>query len=159
MDVITQWVRTSWTKQSRGGPAATLRNAAPVGFTLPAVRFPLVHEVLMSEADGFEPHTSLRDEVPARSGVLLTEAGGRLRVLLVAAGFALPRRRQRPPAVWLQPGQWLRWQINYRFSWPSSRGGAWSYRLDTLNLAYGPTTAHAFTGEPTRAVDERTQLR
>ena len=40
----------------------------------------------------------------------------------------VPRRDWRPSAVRLTPGQWLRWQINYRF------GGCtnWTYRLDTF---------------------------
>ncbi|MFD7130855.1 hypothetical protein [Streptomyces sp. NPDC059894] len=32
MDVTVQWIRTSWTKESRGGEAAARRNAVPVGF-------------------------------------------------------------------------------------------------------------------------------
>lgn len=41
----------------------------------------------------------------------------------------------------------------------AARDGAWSYRLDTLNLAFGPTTGHAFTGAPVHHVDERAHLR
>jgi hypothetical protein len=48
----------------------------------------------------------------------------------------------------------MRWQVNYRFSWPMARP-AWSYRLDTLNLAFAPTTVDVFTGSPTHHVDER----
>lgn len=29
MDIVVQWVRTSWTKRSRGGPGATRCNALP----------------------------------------------------------------------------------------------------------------------------------
>ncbi|MFF3334146.1 hypothetical protein ACFYWX_32135 [Streptomyces sp. NPDC002888] len=53
MDVTVQWVRTSWTKQSRGGAAAALRNAAPVGFVLPHGVAPLAHTVRMQERDDF----------------------------------------------------------------------------------------------------------
>ncbi|WP_405594331.1 hypothetical protein [Streptomyces sp. NBC_01092] len=35
MEITVQWIRTSWTKESRGGEAASRRNAAPVGFALP----------------------------------------------------------------------------------------------------------------------------
>ncbi len=58
----------------------------------------------------------------------------------------------RPPAVWLCSGEWLRWQVNYRFSVPRSD---WSYRLETLDLAYGPADAVVFLGIPTHRVDER----
>ncbi|WP_203900320.1 hypothetical protein [Virgisporangium aliadipatigenens] len=165
MDAVTQWVRTSWTKASRGGPAAARRNAVPVGFVLPPLTGPAVHEVLMDEADGFTPRESLRDGPPTgvtgayTSAVRLSEADGRLRVELRATSWGAPRRRSRPPAVRLAPGEWVRWQVNYRFSWPAARGGAWSYRLDTLNLAYGPVAAEAFLGDPTHHVDERAALR
>jgi hypothetical protein len=159
VDVAVQWVRTSWTKDSRGGPAAARRNAAPVGFVLPARGLPVVHTVAMSEADGFEPHESLVDGEPGSDLVLLTEVEGRLRVELVVTPFGMPRRWRRVPAVRLLPGEWLRWQVNYRFSWPMTRGGAWTYRLDTLNVAYCPGTVDVFTGVPTRYVDERARLR
>lgn len=159
VDVVAQWVRTSWTKQSRGGPAAARRNAAPVGFVLPTGRRPVVHTVVMDEAADFQPQESVDDGRPERTSVLLQEIGARLRVELVVYPLAAPRRSRRPPAVWLEPGEWVRWQINYRFSWPLARGGAWSYRLDTLNLAYGPTDVAAFTGTPSRYVDERAHLR
>lgn len=154
-----QWVRTSWTKQSRGGPAATRRNAAPVGFRLPTARRPLVHVVTMDESTDFTPVSSLHEGTPSRSEVVLTEVDGRLRVALVVTPYGMPRRWRRPPAVRLSPGEWVRWQVNYRFSWPLARGGAWSYRLDTLNLAYGLSTVDLFTGTPTYHVDERALLR
>ena len=34
-DVIVQYVRVVWTKRSRGAPGAAIRNAAPLGFSLP----------------------------------------------------------------------------------------------------------------------------
>ncbi len=159
VDVVAQWVRMSWTKKSRGGPAAARRNAAPVGFVLPTLNCPAVHEVLMDEAHHFEPRHATREGPPDRASVGLKEADGRLRVELAVTPWSMPRRWRRPPAVWLQRGEWVRWQVNYRFSWPAARGGAWSYRLDTLNVAYGPTAADVFTRTPTRHVDERELLR
>lgn len=83
-------------------------------------------------------------------------ADGRLRVELVATPFGMPRRWRRPPAVWLRPGEWVRWQINYRFT---DFDGDWNYRLDTLNLAHGEVAANTFPGTPARVVDERSSLR
>jgi len=136
---------------------AAVRNAAPAGFALPVRRCPLVHEVLMDEAQDFEPRESFHDGQPDRSGVLLKESDGRLRVELVVTPWGMPRRWRRPPAVWLGLGEWVRWQVNYRFV--GSCGGDWSYRLDTLNLAYGATSADVFMANPTRFVDERGLLR
>lgn len=64
VDVIAQWVRTSWTKRSRGGQAATRRNAVPFGFLLPSVQSPLVHTVTAAERDAFEVRESVHYREP-----------------------------------------------------------------------------------------------
>jgi hypothetical protein len=159
MEPITQWVRTSWTKASRGGPTAARRNAAPIAFPLPAAVGPLVHEVVMREEKNFAPHAEHRVGIPAEHEVELRLVDDRLRVMLVANAWGMPRRNRRPPAVLLKPGEWLRWQINYRFSGSRPWGHQWSYRLDTLNIANGPVALDAFLGEPRHLVDERAFLR
>ncbi|MFC8718037.1 hypothetical protein [Kitasatospora sp. NPDC057198] len=154
MDITVQWVRTSWTKRSRGGEAAVRRNAAPAGFALPpgAPGPGHLHAVRMREEDGFAPHETWEALRP--SGLGLRERDGRLRVLpLVPPLYDLPPRRRRPPAVRLLPGQWVRWQLNHRFS--SAAGMQdWSYWLDTFNVAYGPVDTGAFRCAPTVLVDE-----
>ncbi|MGC4833542.1 hypothetical protein ACLQ3D_03475 [Micromonospora vinacea] len=156
MEPVVQWVRTSWTKQSRGGPPAAQRNAAPVALALPAEAAPLVHEVLQDESDEFRPHSTTQLALPV-DGVQLSHVDGRLRVQLDASPWGMPQRHRRPPAVLLKPGEWVRWQINYRFV--GSCGGDWSYRLDTLNVAHGQVSVDRFLGEPTYVVDERAYLR
>lgn len=69
----------------------------------------------MDEAQEFGPRESLRDGQPDPAGVLLKENDGRLRVELVVTPWGMPRRWRRQPAVWLGPGEWVRWQVNYRF--------------------------------------------
>ena len=163
MDVTVQWIRTSWTKRSRGGEAAATRNAAPVGFALPAGALgrggePFVHTVRMGERDDFVPHDRQGDDLRAVD-VQLREVDGLLRVLpRVRPMFGVPPRPRRRPAVRLQPGQWVRWRLNYRFS---SAAGIrdWSYWLDTFNIAYGPVGAEVFLGEPTVHVDEQGPVR
>jgi hypothetical protein len=76
MDVVAQRVRTTWTKRSRGGPAASVRNRVPVTFPRP-------------------------DSSPT--------------VRVEPAPTSRPQRDGRPAPVSLRPGEWLRWQINYRF--------------------------------------------
>ncbi|MFE4513596.1 hypothetical protein ACFRMQ_05245 [Kitasatospora sp. NPDC056783] len=152
MEITVQWIRTSWTKQSRGGEAAARRNAAPVGFTVPQAWASSAHVVRMCERDGFAPRES-REELGGVD-VGLREADGRLRVLpRVDPLFGLPPRPRRPPAVRLFPGQWVRWQLNHRFS---SAAGVrdWSYWLDTFNVAYGPADADLFLSAPTVFIDE-----
>jgi hypothetical protein len=107
VDVTAQWVRTSWTKRSRGGPAAARRNAVPVGFPLPQVPLEGAHVVWAAERYGFEPRERRADL--GGIGVTLRERDGRLRVFAHAGPLSgLPPRRRRPPAVWLRPGQWVR---------------------------------------------------
>lgn len=162
MEVVIQRVRTSWTKQSRGGPLAAIRNAAPVVFALPRVTPPLLHEVWMRESEEFRPQHRSVDELPNApevGGVLLrVECDGRLRVHLALAPFGIPRRPRRPPAVRLNRGEWLRWRINYRFA-GGTRGDQWTYQLDTINIAHGVVGTDLFMGVPVRDVDERTLLR
>ncbi|MGW3356912.1 hypothetical protein ACWDFL_16030 [Streptomyces bungoensis] len=152
MEITVQWVKTSWTKRSRGGEAAARRNAVPFGFPLPQLPSELAHFVQVSERDDFEPRSSQRDL--RGIGVSLRDEGDRLRVLArVEPLFGLPPRPRRPPAVRLLPGQWVRWQLNYRFSSAAGIRG-WSYWLDTFNIAYGPTDRDVFLSEPTVIVDE-----
>jgi len=157
MDVIVQWVRTSWTKRSRGGTEAGRRNAAPTAFPLPPAPIPFIHEILMDEHDDFQPQFTTRTGLPSPDdGVLLRETDGLLRVELVASPFGMPRRWRRPPAVHLAHKQWLRWQINYRFAGTS---GDWRYRLDTLNISHGPAPTNLFLGIPSHNVNELAHLR
>lgn len=162
MEVVIQWVQTSWTKQSRGGPLAAIRNLAPVGFVLPPATPPFVHEVRMCESEEFRPqHRSVGELSNAAKDdrvFLRVEGDGRLRVQLALAPFGIPRRLRRPPAVRLTRGEWLRWQINYRFA-GGTRGDQWTYRLDTLNIAHGAVATDRFMGVPARHVDERALLR
>lgn len=165
MDVVTQWVSIEWTKRSRGGRGAALRSAAPVQFRLPGRRAGVVQEISIAERNDFVPIESVdimppeREPGPARSGLRLVRADRGVRVELLLARHGAPGRTRRPPAVWLGPGQWLRWQVNYRVSWPLIEGGQWEYRQDTLNIAVGPAEPELFFGEPTRHVDERGLLR
>ncbi|MEU9671219.1 hypothetical protein AB0E25_37865 [Streptomyces bobili] len=157
MEITVQWIRTTWTKESRGGDAAARRNAAPVGFALPHEVAPLAHVIRMHERDGFEPHHSR--EALSGVDVQLREADDRLRVFpRVQPLFALPPRKRRPPGVRLVPGQWVRWQLNYRFSSALGIRG-WTYWLDTFNIAYGPVNADVFLSAPTVFIDERGALR
>lgn len=158
MEITVQWIRTSWTKGSRGGEGASRRNAAPVGFALPPLEtVTSAHVIRMRECDGFAPYDAQADR--STVNVQLREAGGRLRVLArLQPLFALPPRPRRPPAVWLVPGQWVCWQLNYRFSSAMGIRG-WSYWLDTFNIAYGPVRADVFLSAPTTFIDEQGPLR
>lgn len=151
---MAQRVRTTWTKRSRGGPAASVRNRVPIAFALPSEAG--LHEVNIDESTGFEPRFAVRP-LAELDDVRLREVDGGLSVLVIPSLWGVPRRAWRPPPVRLAPGEWLRWQVNQRFGSTCSSGIAWSYRLETLNLAYGRRAD--FSGKPTRTVIERGDLR
>ncbi len=110
----------------------------------------------MRESDAFEPRMQVRELTDA--GIVLCEVDGLLRVGPVdVTMFGMPRRNRRPPAVRLAPGQWLQWQINYRFG--GGWSGTWTYRLETYNVAYGPASLDVFLSTPSHRVDERGFLR
>ncbi|MEU4704635.1 hypothetical protein [Nonomuraea dietziae] len=158
MNIVVQWVRIYWTKDSRGGPGAVRRSALPEAFPLPEAEPPFVHEVLMLERDDFSPSMTVTSGLPPETKVELTEADGHLHILPVRDppewannGLDLAWR---PAAVTMRPRQTLRWQLNHRFT--TERG--WCYRLDTLNVSYGHRTAEVFLHPPTHRVDERSHL-
>jgi hypothetical protein len=154
MDTVVQRVGMSWTKESRGGREAVRRSAAPTAFPIPSGLASALHEVSLLESSSFQPHAQVRDL--AECGMNLLEADGFLTVSPPEAiPGGVPRRDWRPPAVRLAPGQWLRWQINYRFGGRTN----WTYRLETFNVAYGPLPPKVFLSVPTRRIDERGSLR
>jgi hypothetical protein len=73
----------------------------------------------MGEHDGFRPRLTVhegRSGIGPDSGVCLREENGLLRIRFTVTPFGMPRRWRRPPAVRIRPGEWLRWQVNYRFA-------------------------------------------
>lgn len=140
VDIVAQWVRVSWTKRSRGGSAAALRNAVPVAFPLPEIVAPLTHGVVVREWENFEPKSSAQHPTPDKSHVSLRQEDDRLRVALLVYRYGVTeqRLRRRPPTVRLTDGDRLRWQINYRFI-RASYGGEWIYQLDSGNVSSSPT--------------------
>ena len=153
MDVTVQWVRTTWSKLSRGAPHSTARSRAPEAFLLPTGSSPLLHEVLMREQDGFRPVFTVSAEVPGRDRILLREQEDELRVQVPSGGGA-PERGYRP-LVTIRSGEWMRWQINNRHT---SYSGNWFYEMRTVNVAFGPVSREAFMGKPDHFVDERAAL-
>lgn len=152
-----QWVRTEWTKASRGGVEAGRRNSVPVAFALPHGRA-AVHEVTQREWEDFAPVWSKEQDSVDRVRLSLREEDGVLTVQFHDTMIARPTRFARPSPVRLSRGEWVRWQLNHR--WVRPRDGGWNYELTTLNLAYGEVKdLRVFLGEPTRYVDERARLR
>ncbi len=109
----------------------------------------------MWKGDQFRPEFTHRAGLPDENDVELGATEKGLRVWLVPCASRMPRGHRRPPAVVLKPGEWIRWQFNYRFGLDDG----WFYRLDTMNLAYGAATEDVLLGMPDHFVDERAFLR
>jgi hypothetical protein len=78
-------------------------------------------------------------------------------VVQVPNGFGVPVRPHRP-VVTLQRGQWVRWQLNNRYSSAAGMAG-WHYTLTTVSIAFGPIPTDAFLGIAPHVVDELAALR
>jgi len=172
-----QHTATTWTKRSRGGPAAARRNAVPVAHPLPDALLAAaepgagavtlhVHHVTCDEATDFAPASAYGTVAPLHHGVgpaplrfeehrmrLVVEESA-LRVLVVSWGG---RRSGRPPAVRVRAGERLRWRYNDRLI--GGCDGHWWYRLDTYHVTVGRVDVGTFLAAPTRAVDDLIWLR
>jgi len=131
-----------------------VRNRVPIAFPLPPGAG--LHEVNVDESTGFSPRFAVRP-IADLDDVLLREADGGLSVLVLPSQWGRPERKWRPSPVRLERGEWLRWQFNLRFGATCGCGSDWSYRLETLNVAFGARPD--FTGTPTRSITELGDLR
>lgn len=153
--LVVQEVTVNWTKASRGGAAARVRNACPVAF--PLAEGALWHGLTMDEERGFAPTAVFADYLPDRVlAQLNVEADDRRLTLHPRMDpVGMPTRHRRPPRRSLDPGQWIRWQVNYRLS--ADHG--WSYRLITWNVGLrGSWASGLFLGEPDVTVAELADL-
>ena len=98
------------------------------------------------------------DDVPGDdlSDLDVRAAGHGVSLRPALSAWWMPHRHRRPPRQALQPGQWLKWSINFRLGLDSG----WRYGLMTLNVACGPEVKpDAFLGSPTKVIDELERLR
>src|SRR5690242_7855528 len=71
--IVIQRIETHWSKESRGGPSAVLRNAVPESLTLPASlsttsqQDMIEHWVSYSQWEGFDrPRVTITQEAPGK---------------------------------------------------------------------------------------------
>ncbi|GAA1540263.1 hypothetical protein GCM10009678_23300 [Actinomadura kijaniata] len=148
MDVSVQWVRTSWTKRSRGAPGAVRRNACPLAFPLPDAPQPFLHRVTMAEWEDFRPRFRSAGELPPTRWVRFEERDG-----LLVVGFP-GVTGSRPRSLPLRRRQTLRLRTTWAES-VSYYNPTRIYHHDTFNIAYGPVSAEVFLRPPSREVDLR----
>lgn len=141
--IAIQIVEVHWSKQSRGGAAATERNRIPREFLLrphgKSLNVIARHLIFEVDAGKFVARNVSTGEAPKlpsnREGLLLEESEGKLLV-----GFAwdlylhgMPKRRQKRRAAVVLPGETAQICVNGRHS----LGTQWYYTQHTFNIAYG----------------------
>jgi len=135
---IVQIVVSSWTKASRGAPAAGLRNAVPLSFSLPTgytVGQVLLHEVSCDEGLNFSARIAPRLRAVSAGQLAahrLSVCCRKEDVEIAFSGAPLAPATGRPSdQVVLVPGQWLRIVTNRRIAVEYT----WAYRRFVYNIA------------------------
>lgn len=147
--IVVQEISVTWTKLSRGGQNAHLRNQVKEGFALPAIPKPeaantlIRHTIKVDEAEQFDAERNQRVEVqefsltkkPMVGAVRLTLTEDKLAAIYTysPSSVGAPARDPRAKTVLiLTPGTWGRIVYNGRFGWDSE----WWYRKTVLNIGY-----------------------
>lgn len=172
--ILIQEIRSIWSKASRGGPAAALRNAVPEAAPFPLVRAgsktgPILHQSLLyGELNGFaEPISSqvveLRSDRISIGCVKIEVSSEQLVVAYeydYRCGGAPPRHSR--PGVNLKEEvvagheSWVRVKYNGRFS-----GEDWWYEKVVLNVGlfqeYEPGVF--YSSKPSHEISQMAELR
>jgi hypothetical protein len=153
-----QCIVVRWTKLSRGGSAATARNAVPLGFSWPDTSNSWHCVNAWEWVDDFAPFMATDVELP-RSAELdlgIRHEPDSVSVQPSVSPYWMPKRHRRPPRMRLHAGDSVRWILNYRLGLDHG----WTYGQVTFNVAYmASDIATLFSTEPARVVDERGSLR
>lgn len=176
--VVVQWLRTEWTKKSRGAPQATRRNATPHALTLPdlsatlpasgqtpgtvAVWLPpdgtaaaLADSVAQNSRAKFPAHlVTYREAADFAPAEYLTRlARNQVRLSMVGSADDAELRIHSSGLTFtglrLRLGETARFERNYRVGSLCGCGGEWRYFLNILNVYYGPYRQDVFLDRPT----------
>ena len=141
--ILIQHVHTLWTKQSRGGDAARVRNAVPDALTLPSTirDAPFVlHHAQFVERDGFVQTDTVRSGAHfgdlSLNDLELTLAADSLTVRYHRNGNNAARTTPQPftDIFSLSESQWGRLTYNGRFTaWNT---GNWWYEKSVFNIGW-----------------------
>jgi hypothetical protein len=144
--IVLQRIGTIWTKASRGGAAATARNATPEVMELPplasapAAGF-MLHDIAYREADNFQSPSEKFEQSsqsdPFQHDCLELAMSDRALAVTLAWEQArgAPRRPAFPRTVWsFPPGQWGR--ITYNFRRPGEHD--WIYEKCVMSIGLFP---------------------
>ena len=168
--LIIQRITVEWTKLSRGGDAATQRNAVPKAIALPQLACVsgkcFIHDVHFRESGGF------------RCSESLSESDIQRRVHLAPLFLDVKRDQVETRFIWswhecgapervsgsmfrLSSGQWGRFICNGRFGAQTESGNEWRYHKTVFNVAFGESfPGDLFTNtKPTKTESRLAALR
>jgi hypothetical protein len=139
--LIVQRIRTEWTKNSRGGAAAGVRNTVPEALRLPSqgVGRGVLHDVHYRETDEFLCKETVRqidlEESWELASLQLHSYSDQIAARFVWSwhGTGAPERKSHDAFV-LRRGEWGRLKCNGRHS--DADSGAWWYQQDVFNVAW-----------------------
>ncbi|QRK11068.1 hypothetical protein JQX13_13940 [Archangium violaceum] len=149
--LFLQHLRTEWTKHSRGGPRAGVRNATPRALPLPLFALESADEevfrvqtVLFDEWQQFRPREQqdMHRKAFAEAGALRVERVNEGAIILLdhgrmgrpgdSAWGSMTRGQHREEFFSLRAGEWGRAVYNERLHYWDS--GEWYYRQHVLNV-------------------------
>lgn len=143
--LIVQRIQTRWTKLSRGGKLAALRNSTPHGISLADIPVQheacMFHEIEFDECNNFRPETVARFEKPTSHFQIepvffhVTQTHCELRFNWSWAHCGAPERESYS-LFKLAPGQWGQFICNGRFGPQTMSGDEWRYQQTVFNVGY-----------------------
>jgi hypothetical protein len=141
--VVVQHIWTLWTKRSRGGDAARLRNAVPTAVIIPKCETDaacILHQATYSESTEFSQHNALKlSDSFAELGLSFLSCQtdeDRLAIRFHRDGFnaATPSPYPHKDAFRLRPEEWGRVVYNGRYIDRST--GNWWYEQHVCNIGW-----------------------
>ncbi len=143
--ILIKRITTKWTKKSRGGRGATVRNSFPEAFSVPpfdATKRPVVvHALRFLEWENFEQHEDLNGlDSPTDAHlepIRIYHHHDHLVVRFVWDWMQCGAPERDSHEIFqLVPGKWARFACNARF-WPTTSSGCvWQHHKTVSNLAF-----------------------
>lgn len=162
--IVVQTIQVTWTKMSRGGEGARIRNGLSDAFEVPGQEPGegiLIHWNRMQECNDFvreSSHSFCTDLNSQWDELRIVETPLHL-VVEFEALSGIPIHGRPPISFKVPHGSWVKLLVNRRLT--DYDTGQWSYQRDTMNIAYVDFLEKEFflTQPAHRVVDLQTQLR
>ena len=163
--ILVQRITTEWTKASRGGRGAAVRNSFPEAFPLPpfdsTIGTFIVHSVRFREWDNYECREDLNGYNSATDAhiepIWIYHHGDHLVVRFVWDWMQCGAPERDSHEIFhVAQGKWGRFSCNGRFGPTSSSGCVWHYHKTVFNIAFIDShDANLFVSSKPQSVQDR----